>query len=153
LLTPEGRVHPAFSEVEAMKKRWSICSVMLGVLWMGWPARSNGTVEQEYETATIVSVERHQTVSNYLGENPADAPLRARDYTYDIGIRLACNVYVGRYQSALNYLPSSFATNQIVDVRLQKHVLYVSVPGNDWDVRMGIVSHRRVRDESCTAGL
>jgi hypothetical protein len=154
LLADSGRqVHQAFSEVEAMKKKLSICSLMLGVLWIGWPTRSNGTVEQGYEPATIVSVERYQTTSNYLGENPADAPLRARDYTYDIGIRLACNVYVGRYQSAINYLPSSFATNQIVDVRLQKHVLYVSVPGNDWDLKMGIVSHRRVRDESCTAGL
>jgi len=99
----------------------------------------------------VVSVDRFQPVSNYLGENPADAPLRAREYSYDIGIRLACNIYVGRYESAINYLPSAFARNQIVDVRLQKHILYVSLPDSDWDVKMGIVSRRRVRDESCAA--
>ena len=135
-----------------MKKRLLFFGVMSGTLLICLPARSKGVVEQGYKGATVVSVERYQSLSNYPGENPADAPLRVREYAYDIGIRLDCNVYVGRYQSAINYLPSSFAPNQAVDVRLQKHVLYVSLPGSDWDVKMGIVSHRRVRDESCAPG-
>jgi hypothetical protein len=123
--------------------------VMSGVLWTGLSADAKAVVEQGYQTATVVSVERHQPVSNYLGENPSDAPLRAREYAYDIGLRLDCDVYVGRYQSATNYLPSSFAANQTVDVRLHKHVFYVSLPYSDWDVKMSIVRHRRVKDESC----
>ena len=63
-----------------------------------------------------------------------------------------CNVYVGRRQSAINSLPSGFVPAQIVDVRSQKHVLYVGGPGSDWDVKRGIVRRRRVKDESCTAG-
>ena len=134
-----------------MKKGLSLFGVLSGVLLICLPADSKRVAEQGYEAATVISVDRFQPVSNYLGENPADAPLRAREYSYDIGIRLACNIYVGRYESAINYLPSAFARNQIVDVRLQKHILYVSLPDSDWDVKMGIVSRRRVRDESCAA--
>jgi hypothetical protein len=142
-----------FPQEERVKKGFLFFAVLSGVLWTCLPADSTRVVEQVYEAATVVSVERHQPVSNYLGENPADAPLRAREYSYDIGIRLACNVYVGRYLSAINYLPSVFAPNQTVDVRLQKHFLYVSLPDSDWDVKMGIVSHRRVTNEFCAAGL
>lgn len=134
-----------------MNKRLSFFGLLSGVVLTCLPADSTRVVEQGYEAATVISVDRFQPVSNYLGENPADAPLRAREYSYDIGIRLACNIYVGRYESAINYLPSAFARNQIVDMRLQKHILYVSLPDSDWDVKMGIVSHRRVRDDSCTA--
>ena len=134
-----------------MNKRLSFFGLLSGVVLTCLPADSTRVVEQPYEAATVISVDRFQPVSNYLGENPADAPLRAREYSYDIGIRLACNIYVGRYESAINYLPSAFARNQIVDVRLQKHILYVSLPDSDWDVKMGIVSRRRVRDESCAA--
>jgi len=136
-----------------MKKRLWIFGVQSGVLLIGLPADSRAVEEQGYLAATVVSVERYQPVSNYLGENPADAPLQAREYAYDIGIRLGCDVYVGRYESAIHYLPSGFVRNQIVDVRLQKHVLYVSLPDSDWDVKMGVVRHRRVKDESCAAGL
>jgi len=134
-----------------VNKRLSFFGLLSGVVLTCLPADSTRVVEQGYEAATVISVDRFQPVSNYLGENPADAPLRAREYSYDIGIRLACNIYVGRYESAINYLPSAFARNQIVDVRLQKHILYVSLPDSDWDVKMGIVSRRRVRDESCAA--
>jgi len=134
-----------------VNKRLSFFGLLSGVVLTCLPADSTRVVEQGYEAATVISVDRFQPVSNYLGENPADAPLRAREYSYDIGIRLACNIYVGRYESAINYLPSAFARNQIVDMRLQKHILYVSLPDSDWDVKMGIVSHRRVRDDSCTA--
>ena len=96
-----------------MKKRLWFFSVLCGVLLIGLSAESKAVVEQGYQAATVISVEKYQPVSNYLGDNPADAPLQAREYAYDIGIRLDCNVYVGRYQSAINYLPSGFAPNQI----------------------------------------
>jgi len=136
-----------------MKRRLLFFGVMSGVLLIGLPAYSKEAAEQGYQPATVVSVERYHAVSNYLGDNPADAPLQAREYAYDIGIRLDCKVYVGRYQSAINYLPSAFAPNKSVDVRLHKNVLYISLPDNDWDVKMGVVGHRRVKDEACVAGL
>jgi hypothetical protein len=51
-----------------------------------------------------------------------------------------------RYQTA-NYLPSSFAANQTVDVRLHKHVLYVTLPYSDWDVQTDV----RVIAKHCKA--
>ena len=123
-----------------------VLSAMLPV-WLR--ADSMQIAEQGYQAAKVVSIKRYEPVSNYLGENPVDAPLRAREYAYDIGIQLACNVYIARYDSATNYIPSGLAINQPVAVRLYKHALYVSLPGSDWDMKLGIVSHRHVKDEAC----
>jgi hypothetical protein len=133
-----------------MKRALLILGMMsaIPIIYLNADAKGSGP---GYQTATVVSVEKHQTPSNYLGDNPADAPLQARDYSYDIGFRLDCDVYVGRYHSAINYLPSGFARNKNVEVRLQKHVMYIGLPDNDWDVKIGIIGHRHVRDESCRA--
>ena len=85
--------------------------------------------------------------SNYAGGSPSDAPLQAEDY--DIGIRLNCNIYIGRYESATDYLPSVFSPKHSVDVRLQKHVMYVSLPESDREVKMGVVGQSRVKEEDC----
>src|SRR5580693_2256528 len=50
-------------------------------------AKRSAPVDQGYQAATVVSVSRHESYSNYAGDNPSDAPLQARDYAYDIGIR------------------------------------------------------------------
>jgi hypothetical protein len=102
-----------------------------------------------YVTATVVSVEKHQEPSNFL-DNPTDAPLHAEDYSYEIGLRVDCDIYVGLYDPPTDYLPTAFARDHAVDVRLQKHVMYVSLPTNDRDIKMGIVSHRHVK-EGCPA--
>ena len=60
--------------------------------------------------------------SNYVGDSPSDAPLQAEDYSYDIGIGLNCNIYIGRYESATYHLPSVFSPKHSVDVRLQNHI-------------------------------
>jgi len=77
--------------------------------------------------------------------------LQAEDYSYDIGIRLNCNIYIGRYESATDYLPSVFSPKHSVDMRLQKHIMYVSLPESDREVKMGIVGHSRVKEEGCAA--
>jgi len=127
-----------------------LSGVASGVLLICLPASAKQTKTKEdgYETATVVSVAKHGA-SNYVGDNPIDAPLQARDYSYDIGIRLNCNVYVGRYESATRYLPSVFAPNHEVDVRLHKPVMYFSLPFSDAETMMGIVRHKRVKDEMC----
>jgi hypothetical protein len=134
-----------------MKKSLILSCIALGGLLICLHAYAKPNVKQGHQTATVVSVEKHETPSNYVGDNPTDAPLQADDYSYDIGIRVECNVFVGRYESATNYLPSVFAPKHQVDVRLEKHVMFVSLPFSDREVKMGIVWHRRMKDEGCPA--
>jgi hypothetical protein len=134
-----------------MRNSLILLALVFCVPLVGLHAKASRDVEQGYQTATVVSVEKYQTRSNYAGDNPTDAPLQARNYAYQIGIRLECDTYVGLYQSAFNYLPSDFAPNKTVDVRMRKHVMYISLPYRDWDVEMGILSHRRIKDEACPA--
>jgi hypothetical protein len=123
-------------------------SLMLFVLVLGvFPTGVLAGTKQAYRSATVVSVANHETPSNYVG-NPTDAPLRAEVYSYDIGIQLNCTVYVVRYETGLDYLPSVFSLHRTVEVSLQKHVMYVNLPGAR-ELRLGIGSRSHVKDTSC----
>jgi hypothetical protein len=105
-------------------------------------------VKREYQSATVVSVETHETPSNYVGDNPTDAPLQADVHSYEIGIRLNCAVYTVRYESALDYLPAVFVLNHAIDIDLHKHVMDVALPG-DRNVKLGIVYRAHAKDTAC----
>jgi hypothetical protein len=128
-----------------MKKSLMLFVLVLGVFSTGVHA---GT-KQAYRSATVVSVAKHETPSNYVG-NPTDAPLQAEVYSYDIGIQLNCTLYVVRYETGLDHLPSVFSPHQTVEVSLQKHVMYVNLPGAR-ELRLGIRSRSHVKDTSCMA--
>ncbi len=102
-----------------------------------------------YQNATVLSVDKYTAPSNDAGTTPTDAPLQPQAYTYDVSVRVNCNVYVGRYESAIDYLPSVLAANKAVDVRVDKHRIYINLPGSDRTVEMGIVSHKRA-EQGCS---
>lgn len=124
--------------------------LILGVLLFGISLMEvHAGTKQVYQPATVVSVANHESPSNYIG-NPSDAPLRSEVYSYDIGIQLNCTVYVVRYETGLDYLPSAFTPHQTVEVSLQKHTMSVSLPGAG-EVRLGIGSRSHVKDAPCEA--
>ena len=128
----------------------SAISVLLIAILMlhGSPAQSSSG---EYVQGTVVEVQKHKTQSpEYTigGSNPSDAQLASSYYTYEISIRVGCRIYVGRYDTALNYLPSIFARDQHVELRLTKRVMYFDVPYSA-GIRMRII-HRYA---ACGASL
>jgi len=129
-----------------MKKNLMLFVLASGVLL----ASAHAATKQEYQSATVVSVESHETPSNYAGSNPSDAPLQSEVYSYDIDIRMGCTVYRTRYDSAFDYLPSVFAANRPIEVNPHKRVMYVSLP-RDREVRMAIGGRSGVKDTSCMA--
>jgi hypothetical protein len=133
-----------------MKKTLIVSGLVLSALLVYLHADVKRVSKDQYQTATVVSVDKHVSESNSAGSNPSDAPVQADDYSYDIAIRLDCNVYVGRYQSPTDYLPSVFSPQHTVDVRFQKHIMYVSLPDSDREVKMGIVGRRRAKQEDCS---
>ena len=124
--------------------------ILLMLLSGGLLTCAHAKTNQRLQSATVVSVDTHETPSNYVGDNPMDAPLQADVHSYDIGIRLDCAVYTVRYESGLDYLPSVFTPNHAVDVSLQKHLMNVALPG-DRDVKLGIVYRSRAKDTTCMA--
>jgi hypothetical protein len=103
-----------------------------------------------YQRATIISVEKHQVRSPQYtgGDNPSDAPLSSEYYAYDVAVRVTCGTYVGYYESPYDYLPSEFAPNQPIDVRLTKHHIYFDLPG-DRGLKMAIVHRKTERGSPC----
>jgi hypothetical protein len=131
---------------EIMKKALVVTALIFSAM-LSW---AQTEAKREYQPATVVSVETHETPSNYVGDNPMDAPMQADVHSYDIGVRLNCAVYTVRYESALDYLPSVFAPNHAIDIELQKRVMDIALPG-DRNVRLGIVYRSRAKDTTCLA--
>jgi hypothetical protein len=124
--------------------------ILLLLLSGGLLTCAHAKTTQQFQSATVVSVDTHETPSNYVGDNPMDAPLQADVHSYDIGIRVDCTVYTVRYESGLDYLPSVFTPNHAVDIGLGKHVMNIALPGSR-DVKLGIVYRHPAKDSTCLA--
>jgi hypothetical protein len=134
------------SKEEIMKETFVLLMLLSGGLLTCAHAKTN----QQFQSARVVSVDTHETPSNYVGDSPMDAPLQADVHSYDIGIRVDCTVYTVRYESGLDYLPSVFTLNHAVTVGLGKHVMNVALPG-DREIKLGIVYRSRAKDATCSA--
>jgi hypothetical protein len=121
--------------------------ILLILVAAGLVVYLHASVKQGYQTATVVTVKKLDTTPQFIGGNPTDAPVQAEEY---VGLRLECTNYVGRYESAIDYLPAAIAPNKEVDVRLEKHWMYLSL-NSDREIKMGIMRHERVRSEACPA--
>ena len=101
------------------------------------------------QPGTIVSVQK-QDVSTPLvrtGADPVRTPLQSHYYLYNVSVRLNCDVYVGRYETELDNLPSELSANNSVPVRLRKRVMYLDFPGDT--VKMQIVHHNVSHEVGC----
>ena len=106
--------------------------------------KSRSTKKNEYLPGTVLRVQKYQedSDSNYVGDTASDAPLRSEVFGYDVSIRVNCATYVGRWKSSFDSVPAVFSPNRTVQVRLEKHLMYVDVPGEK-EFRMGYVERPR----------
>jgi hypothetical protein len=93
----------------------------------------NQYLKAAYQPATVVSVTK-------LNTSP--------EYYFDIGVQMNCMLYVGRYKSASNFVPSPIAPNDNVDVRVEEHWMYVFLPPNR-EVEMRLMSSKSSENKSC----
>jgi hypothetical protein len=98
-----------------------------------------------YQTGTILSVQR-QEANGPSYRNDTEAPLRSNAFTYDVSVQMADTVLVGRYQSTTDYLPSNWTEGTSVEVRIDRHRMYLKGPSAE-DFELSIVSRRPLRKE------
>jgi len=72
-----------------------------------------------------------------------------QQYSYDVSVRLGCDIYVARYESPIHYLPSVLSPNHNVNVRLDGEFLDVSLPDTHRTLKLGVVSSERASDPAC----
>ena len=98
---------------------------------------------------TIVQVQKEDVATPPVraGANPVRTPLQWHYYRYDVSVQLNCDVYVGRYETELDDLPSALSPNNSVPVRLEKHLMYLDFPGDS--VKMQIVRHKLSTAGAC----
>jgi hypothetical protein len=102
---------------------------------------------RQFQTGVVVSAEKYDPAMPHHSKF-TDAPAPSSEYDANVLIRLNCTDYLGRYKSAIDYLPRVFASGQSIEVSPGKHFLYVNVPGNG-EVKLRIVRHDPVAADSC----
>ncbi len=105
---------------------------------------------RQYQKAVVVTVENHDPATT-LHRKVTDAPDALTEFDANVSIRLNCILYLGRYKSAIDYMPSVFAPEQAVEVSPEKNFLFVKVPGNG-DVKLRIVRRDPVTADACSPG-
>jgi hypothetical protein len=123
----------------------AICSLLL----LGGSAVLSNASTRQFQTAVVVNVEKHEP-EVALHRKVTDAPAPLSEYDANVSIRLNCVVYLGRYKSAIDYLPGVFVAGHAVEVSAEKPWLYVKVPGTG-EVKLRIVRRDPVAGDSCKA--
>lgn len=78
----------------------------------------------------IVSIEQPQA-SGVLYRKATDAPSRSSVFTHDISVQVDNTVLVGRYESAIDYLPGNWVVGNVVEVSSDKHRMYLRGPSSE----------------------
>jgi len=91
-------------------------------------------VEKPYQTGRIVKVEQktRTRVLYYL----VNTPVTKDDPYYEVSIRFGNQICVGEYtpRHAADALPAEWKSGGEVQVRLEKHHMFVKGRGVDWDL-------------------
>jgi hypothetical protein len=119
-----------------MKNGLSLC--LFGLLAVSCAA--NAKTDPAQQSAIVMRVQKLDADSSFAGSNPTDAPLRSEVYQYDVWLKVDCTIYVGRYRSSFDQPPLVFAPERHMDLRVEKHVLYASVPGGG-DAKLSVLRH------------
>jgi len=98
-----------------------------------------------YQTGTVLSVQK-QEANGVSYRKSTDAPTRSSVFTYDVSVRVDDAMLVGRYESAIDYLPSTWSEGRSVEVSIDKHRMYLKGPSGE-DFELSIVSRRSPHKE------
>ncbi len=129
-----------------MRKVW-VSRLVLLMLLDGWAPLKAST--PQFQKAVVLNVEKYQPTLPYR-RRIADSPPPPTEYDYEVSLRMGCMVYVGLYQSAIDYLPSAIASDQTVEISVEKHVMRVRVSGGR-QITMEITRHYRASPGSCNS--
>jgi hypothetical protein len=99
------------------------CLILLGE----WTPHAMASTPQ-FQKAVVLRVDKSTpTLPNR--RRLADSPPPPTVYDFEVSLRMNCVVYVGLYQSAIDFLPSAIAANQSVDVSIEKYLMRIKVAG------------------------
>jgi len=114
-----------------------LCASILAVVSTVTVPSATGKSLQSQE-GIIVNVQTQKVAPPPIGTGavPFLTPLQSHYYPYDIFVQLNCDVYVGRYESELEDLPSALSPHNPVRVRLMGHAMYLDFPGDTLQMRI-----------------
>jgi hypothetical protein len=121
---------------EIMKKALIVMGFFACLLPVFLHAGTEQDLKGAYQPATVVSVTKVGTTANYV---------------YDIAIRVNCTLYIAKYKSASDFVPSEIAPNHTVSVLVDEHGHWMHVVMSpDRPVELRLMSATGSGDKSCS---
>jgi hypothetical protein len=110
---------------------------------------SASSQSQQSQEGIIVKVNKQNVADPAVraGADPVRTPLQSHHYLYNVSVQLNCEIYVGRYESEFDDLPSTLSPNNRVPIRLKKQVMYLDFPGDP--IKMEIIHHKVSHAGAC----
>jgi hypothetical protein len=127
-------------------KKISLCLLLALTTSTTWL----NAADRKFEKAMIVDNQDHTKILP-LRAKVSDAPAPPTEFDHDIAFRLGCSVYIVRYRTELEYLPTALDPGQSIEVSPDKHVVYAKIPGNK-DATMSIIRRENAKGDSCNTG-
>jgi hypothetical protein len=97
---------------------------------------------KNYQTGTIVSVQR-QEPAGVSYRKATDASARSTAFIYDVSVQVADTVFVGRYETVIDYFPSNWVQGNSVQLSIEKHRMYLQGLSAE-DFELSVVGHHPV---------
>jgi len=119
------------------------------ILLGGWAPFLRASTPQ-FQKAVVLRIEKFQPTLPYR-RRLADSPPPPTEYDFEVSLRVGCLVYVGLYQTAIDYLPDAVAPDQPVEVTVERHVMHIRVSGGR-EIKLEIVRHYKESTGSCSSG-
>ncbi len=101
----------------------------------------SGAQTQSWQTGRVVALEKHEAELPCC-YSPTDAPLKSNVIMYDVSVQIGDTVYVGRYETSIDYVPANWAKDCLVLARPNKHFIYLETSSGQ-EKRLSLLSRRR----------
>jgi len=146
-LAPFSSERNSFSEV--ILRSIGASQLVFLILLGGWAPFLRASTPQ-FQKAVVLRIEKFQPTLPYR-RRLADSPPPPTEYDFEVSLRVGCLVYVGLYQTAIDYLPDAVAPDQPVEVTVERHVMHIRVSGGR-EIKLEIVRHYKESTGSCSSG-
>lgn len=123
--------------------------LLFGILFCTESSLGSAAQTSPFQHGKIITVVKHD-VEPPCCYSGTDVPPQSDVVEYDISVEVGDITYVGGYETWTSYVPITCAKNHEVEVRTDKHFIYLKALSGQ-EIRLHIVSRKRTDHNSKTS--
>jgi hypothetical protein len=123
-----------------MKK--NLLSLLFAGLALSSAVSAHAATNQAAEVLSVSKSEPEQMSYN----SPTDAPLQQAEWVYTLQVRVGAKVYDVKYETALDYFPTTLVSEASVDARLDHGRMYLETPAGE--LKASVIGQHQAKSDT-----